>query len=551
MDFQASLPDTTTGPAGPRRFLVLFLPSWPTDYLRRVESGLASPLALYERIKGGLKIAALDSAASRAGIRVGQNLADARALVPSLTVREMNRPVLEAGFADFADWHSNTSPMVAVMDDAGRFGDLVLDITGVDHLFGGEHAMLRMALTRLRMLGYTVAGAIAPTIGAAWAVSHFARSQVVEQEALASVIDALPVAALRLSETQIAMLTQMGLKTIGQLRQRPRKPLQMRFGQSLLVRLDQAYGVIQERMTPRLPLAEHHAERRFAEPIGLMDDVLACTQDLAIQLAYRLEAEGKGAQAFHLFLYRVDHKVMTLSVNSARVTRDPDHITQLFSHRAERLAGEYDAGFGIDMIRLAASSLDLLDAIQVGAFAGEDGTEDLDQLNDRMASRLGAMAVLRTQLVASHLPERAARLVPSQAMGEIIPQPRMQLNRPLRLLPEPEPVRINAEVPHGLPASMIWRRQSYRLVKGAGPERLGAEWWRRQEQLVLVPPAEPKVIKPDEKPYMPDLPVHDAEGQTRDYYRVEDEDGRRFWVFRLGFYGDSLMPTWYLQGFFA
>jgi protein ImuB len=533
----------------------LFLPTWPTDYLKRVDPGLGSPLALYERIKGGLRISALDSDAGRAGIRLGQSVADARALVPSLVVQEMNRPLLEAGFADFADWHSNASPIVAVMEDISRFGDLVLDITGVDHLFGDERSMLRELLTRLRMRGYTVAGAIAPTIGAAWGVSHFARSQVVANTALPELVDALPVAALRLNEQQIATLIQMGLKNIGQLRQRPRKPLQARFGKSLLVRLDQIYGVIEERMTPRLPPAEHHVERRFAEPIGLMDDVLACMQDLAIRLAYQLEAEGKGAQAFHLLLYRVDHKVMTLSVNSARVTRDPQHIIRLFAHRAERLAGEYDAGFGIDMIRLAASSLDRLEASQLGAFSGEDGTEDLAQLNDRMASRLGTMAVLRTQLVASHLPERAARLVPSQAVVDsaVLPQPR--LNRPLRLLPAPEPVLINAEVPDGLPASMIWRRQSYRLVKGAGPERLGAEWWRNEERLSLVPPPQPRELAPGEKaeplPYIPDLPMHEPEARTRDYYRVEDEDGRRFWVFRLGFYGGSRMPTWYLQGFFA
>ncbi|SEQ24744.1 protein ImuB [Devosia sp. YR412] len=532
---------------------MLSLGNWPTDYLKRADPTLAAPLALYEKIKGGLRIVALDSEASKAGITLGQSLVNARALVPALTAREINRPLLEAGFADFADWHSNTSPMVAVLDDVSSFGDLVLDITGVDHLFGGEPAMLHMALTRLRLLGYSVNGAIAPTIGAAWAVSHFLSSRVVAADGLIGLLDALPVSALRLNEQQVATLAQMGLKTIGQLRQRPRKPLQARFGLSLLTRLDQAYGIIEERMTPRLPVAEHHVERRFADPIALMDDVLACAHDLAIQLAYRLEADGKGAQAFHLFLYRVDHKVMSLSVNSARLTRDPHHIAQLFAHRAERLSGEYDAGFGIDMIRLAASSLDALDASQLGAFSADEGTEDLDQLNDRMASRLGTMAVLRTQMVASNMPERAARLVPTQAGKPDMASSR-SFTRPVRLLPVPEYVAISAEVPDGLPALMIWRRQQYRLVKGAGPERLETEWWRFAERLELVPPPEPKEPEPgkepDPPPYIPDLPLHEPDGKARDYYRVEDEDGRRFWVFRLGFYSGPTMPSWYLHGFF-
>lgn len=530
---------------------MLFLPTWPTDYLKRREPGLNGPLALYERIKGGLRLAALDAGAGRAGLSVGQNLADARAMVPALTVREIDRPMLEAVFADFADWHSNASPLVAVMRDVTEFGDLVLDITGVAHLFGGERSMLRLLLTRLGDLGYTVSGAIAPTIGAAWAVSHFARSQVVERDSLETILDALPVNALRLSPMQIAGLTQMGLKTVGQLRVRERKPLQARFGLSLLQRLDQAYGMLEERMVPRIPIAERYAERRFVDPIGLMDDVLMTAHDLAIQLAIRLEAEGLGGQAFHLFLYRVDHKVMSLSINSARLTRDPSHISKLFSNRSERLEGEYDAGFGIDMIRLAVSSVGELDAAQLGAFSTQDGTEDLDQLHDRMSSRLGALAVLRTQFVASHIPERAARLVPAIVPaweGEAQPE----LIRPLRLLPVPELVAINAEVPDGLPASMIWRRVGYRLIKAAGPERLGAEWWRTGQRLQLVPlekPSKPeKGEKPKKPPYLPRLNKFEPDAGTRDYYIAEDAEGRRFWIYRQGIYGEG---HWYLHGFFA
>lgn len=529
---------------------MLFLPTWPTDCLKRRDPTLKGPLALYERIKGGLRLAALDAEAGRAGLSVGQNLADARAMVPALTVGEIDRPLLEAVFADFADWHSNASPLVAVMSDVSAYGDLVLDITGVAHLFGGERPMLRLLLTRLRDLGYTVSGAIAPTIGAAWAVSHFARSQVVENADLETVLDALPVNALRLSPVQIAGLTQMGLKTIGQLRPRERKPLQARFGLSLLQRLDQAFGLLEERMTPRLPPAERYAERRFVDPIGLMDDVLMTAHDLAIQLAIRLEAEGLGGQAFHLFLYRVDHKVMSLSVNSARLTRDPEHITKLFSNRSERLEGEYDAGFGIDMIRLAVSSVGELDAVQIGAFCTQDGAEDLDQLQDRMSSRLGTLAVLRTQFVATHIPERAARLVPAIVhVSEGESRPSIELFRPLRLLPVPEPVAINAEVPDGLPASMIWRRVGYRLIKAAGPERIGAEWWRSGQRLQLVPPSVPKKPEPGEKPpYVPNLAQFDPEAGTRDYYIAEDADGRRFWIYRQGIYSET---HWYLHGFFA
>ncbi|HEY0034019.1 MAG TPA: DNA polymerase Y family protein [Devosia sp.] len=537
------------GSTGSRRFLALFLPNWPTDFLKRHDPALGGPLALYEKIKGGLRLVAVDREASQAGLRTGQNLAVARAMLPQLTAREIDRPLLEAAFADFADWHSNASPLVAVMTDRQAFGDLVLDITGVAHLFGGERSMLRTLLSRLRDLQYSVAGAIAPTIGAAWAVSHFARSQVVESIDLIEVLDGLPVDALRLDAAQIAGLSQMGLTTIGQLRSRPRKPLQARFGLSLLTRLDQAHGMIEERMSPRLPPAERYTERRFADPIGLLDDVLMTCRDLAIQLASKLEAEGQGGQAFHLFLYRVDHKVMSLSVNSARLTRDPDHINALFSHRAERLAGEYDAGFGIDMVRLAVSSVSQLDAVQLGAFSHGEAAQDLDQLNDRMSSRLGTMAVLKTELVASHIPERAARLAPALVVHNELRQDWPKPLRPLRLLPVPEMVTINAEVPDGLPASMIWRRESYRIEKASGPERLGAEWWRTGQRLQLVLPELPN--KEEQPTYVPNLILFDPDAATRDYYVIEDIYGRRFWIYRQGFYQPNQTTFWYLHGLFA
>lgn len=503
-----------------------------------------------------MRLAALDHEAARLGLSVGQNLADARAMVQNLTVGALDRPLLEAAFADFADWHSNASPMVAVHAAPHRFGDLLLDITGVSHLFGGEANMLSMLCSRLRGLGFTTDGAIASTIGAAWAASHFGPHRSLATAETEAVLDGLPVAALRLTPEQIAGLSQMGLKRIGQLRGRERKALQARFGLSLLTRLDQAYGLIEEKLVPRLPLAERHAERRFADPIGLLDDVLMTAQDLAIQLAIRLEAEGLGAQTFHLFLYRVDHKVITLSVNSGRATRDASHIARLFSNRSERLEGEYDAGFGVDMIRLAASSVSPLDASQLSVLEADSSDHDLARLYDRMSSRLGPLAVVRSKFVNTHMPERAVVLEPVIASTADDPQaaPDPALARPLRLLPHPEPIAVTAEIPDGPPAIMVWRRVSYRFVKASGPERLASEWWRSGMRLQLVPPPEPKTPAPGEKPvpppYMAQLALLDPAATTRDYYIAEDGAGRRFWLFRQGLYGGKIMPEWYMHGLF-
>ncbi len=514
-----------------------------------------------------MKLVAVDEAASKAGLAPGQNLSDARALVPGLEVREADHSAIAHIFSEFADWHSNASPIVSVLTDVSPYGDLVMDITGVAHLFGGENKMLTHLLVRLRQLGFTVSGAIADTVGAAWALSHF-RPGIVAPGHHGEAIGDLPVVSLRLSEAQVAALNQMGLKTVGQLYGRPRKALQARFGLSLLLRLDQALGEIEEKITPRIPLAEHFAEQRFAEPIGYLDDVLMMARDLAVRLALRLEAEQMGAQSFHLFLYRVDHKVITLSINAARATRDPNHIAQLFVHRSERLVGEYDAGFGIDMIRLAASSLSSAESTQVGAFETDDGARDLDRLYDRMSNRLGPAALMRSKFVNTHIPERAVKLEPviARTPDDPLAMPDRDLVRPLRLLPTPEPIEVLAEVPHGPPMRMVWRRISYRVMRSSLAEPIDAIWWHSGQSLSEALPsirqekrgdprddqkAENKALQPPKPVHVSKLTPYEPAKAVRNYYVIEDDGGRRFWVFRLGLYGTGEMPRWFMHGFFA
>ena len=528
---------------------MLHLPRWATDCLKRADPALAAsarPFALWEKARGAMTLVALDKRASAEGLYAGQSLSDARGLVPNLDAREIDRFFTEQVFADFADWHSNASPAVAVLTHAAAYGDLCLDITGVSHLFSGEQAMLAMLTSRLEALGYAVQGAIASTIGAAWALTHFSPGGIIAEGEEGSALTYLPIAALRLEPSQIAALNHLGLKRIGQLYERNRKEMQARFGVSFLLRLDQALGWVEEKLTPRLPLADRFAEHRFAEPIGLIDDVLMCTRDLAVQLSYSLEHEGIGGQAFHLFLYRVDHKVITLSVNAARATRDADHISRLFSHRAERLGAEYDAGFGIDMIRLAVSSVSPLDATQASAFGLDDGVVTLDRLYDRMTSRLGALSVVRSKPMNTHIPELAVKLEPVVAVTPASPQLEIAAPRPMRLLPQPEPITVIAEVPDTPPASMIWRRVTYRFVKSSGPERISAEWHRAGSKLMLTATTVEKAQAPDT------TERYFEEGEiSRDYYVTEDDGGRRFWLFRLGLFGIAREPLWYLHGFFS
>jgi protein ImuB len=531
-----------------RLYLALHLPRWATDCLKRRERQLApstvplvplAPLVLYEAEKGAMRLQALDEAAEWAGLYRGQNLSDARALCPHLVARKIDREYLGALFESLADWHTYASPIVSICPvgslDDGRnsFGDLLLDIKGVPHLFGGARAMLDQVCKRLERAGFTVRGAIAQSIGGAWALARFDPGRIAGDEELAHLLAALPVAALRLNKKLVFGLEQMGLKTIDSLYGRDRKALRARFGGVLVERLDQALGRINERLVPRLPVPERQATVRFGEPIMLESDILRTIDELANRLCRQLEKEGMGAQSFHLLLFRVDCQMMHLAVNAARPIRDPDHIARLFANRIDRLAGEFDAGFGIEAIRLGAGSVSLLDVRQEGIFTLGEGAEDLERLYERMAARLGPKAILRSKPVNSHLPERAVVLEPVIARTPDDPdalvsfakrEPVASLEppaRPLLLLPVPEQIFVMAEVPEGPPVRMVWRGQTCRLPKAAGPERIGVEWWQPG-----------------------------AGALTRDYYHVEDEGGRRFWVYREGLYAsESQDPRWFMHGF--
>jgi protein ImuB len=475
-----------------------------------------------------MRLKALNRAALEAGLGEGQTLADARALCSQLVSRPLERGRLMAAFGELADWLTRFSPLVAIHDAAAPMGDMVLDITGVSHLFGGEAGLLEAVTGRLEAEGLSVSGAVAGSVGAAWALSRFGKSDTwsgvlaagEENEALAD----LPVMALRIDDQTAAGLAAMGLKRVGDLYGRDRRALKARFGEALLSRLDQALGHAGERIVPRLPAPERMVERRFGEPIGLVDDVLAAIAGLAGRLCAALEEAREGAQTFHLFLYRVDHKLMHLAVNAASATREAPHVARLFGHRLERLQTDFDAGFGIDMMRLAATSVSRLDEAQLGAFEAADSRLDLDRFYDRVTSRFGPAALARSKFADTHIPERAVSLEPVVARSGDEPgaAPGAALPRPLRLLPVPEEVTVVAEVPEGPPGRMRWRRVGYRFVRVSGPERIGVEWWRPGEGAL-----------------------------TRDYYVAEDDQGRRFWLFREGLYDETAAPRWFLHGLFA
>lgn len=486
-------------------------------------------------------------------------LADARAAVPGLKAR-------------MAETHSDAQTLVALADWLGRYGPTRnvdgadgawVDITGVAHLFGDEAGLCRDLISRLAQAGISVRIGLADTLGAAHALARCETPRDCPGFSIAAsgetrqALALLPAGALRIDAETVRLLVRLGLKRIGQLYGLPRAALTSRFRETkavggrrgaetaaaaLVLRLDQALGHVAEPRAPLVPDPEAMSRLDFPEPLITAEGLSAALERVATMLGETLGAQGLGGRRFTLALYRSDATAARVTAGTRAPSRDPAHICRLLSEKVAQI----DAGYGIDTMTLEVDGLAPLADKQTG-FSIDDSLmpERIDALVDRLVGRLGRERVLIAGEQASHLPERAAGWRPALDNGASQASsgsPSIEPVRPPLLLSRPEPIAVLAALPEGAPQRFVWRRVARRIVRSEGPERIAPEWWR-----------------------------HIAAGRrtprTRDYYRLEDQTGARYWVFREGLYdaeedfedeshhdedhATDGGPRWYLHGLFA
>ncbi|MEI7608705.1 MAG: DNA polymerase Y family protein [Rhodospirillaceae bacterium] len=500
----------------PRRCLALWLPRFATDLAAR-RGGGGRELAVVVQGGRGVVVTAVNRAAELAGARPGMGLAGARALVPGLAAALADPAALAEALERLADWAGRYTPWLALEGEDG----LMLDITGCAHLFGGEEGMAENLGARLGRSGLTAAVAIADTPGAARALARFGGGGIVAPGEQRRALAGLPVAALGLDRDAAAGLARVGLRRIGDLYPMPRRGLAARFGLEVGRRLDRALGAEEEPLSPRRPPAPHSARLAFAEPVSAPEQLHAATVRLLDGLCAGLARAGEGARRLELAAWRgdagCDRPPQRVAVGTSRPTRDAAALLRLLAERLERL----DPGPGFEVMALTAPQAEPLHAAQLGfdgTAAGEEDAE-LAGLVDRLVLRLGEAAVRRPLPQASWWPERAVgwggALDPFSGPDWPADRP-----RPLRLLARPEAIEVMAPIPDDPPVMFRWRGAVHKVALAEGPERLEAEWWRGVEGL-------------------------------RDYYRVEDGEGRRYWLYRDGVYSPERPPPWFLHGIFG
>jgi protein ImuB len=506
-----------------RRVVSLYLPNWPTDRLRRTAGGAASPaeapLVMIGRDGNRRVVTAADAAARAAGLRPGIPATKAQILVPGLITMDAD-PVTDAEALErLALWVlQRVSPIVAADPPDG----IVVDSTGADHLHGGEAAMIETLVGRLAMSGVTARAAIADTWGAAHALARFAAnpSIIAPHGHGAAVLDPLPLAALRLPPEMAADLRVLGFERIGDLLAQPRAPLILRLGPELGRRITQALGELAEPIEAIRPPDLVEVRRAFAEPIGAAETIARYIGKLTAQLCAALEEKGLGARRLDLLCHRVDNWIEAVRVGTAQPVRDARRLARLLCDQIEKI----DPGFGIELMALAATIAEPLQRRQIASSLIEIATPDISDLVDTLANRVGERAIYRVAPVASDVPERSVCRIPalSPDTGAAWPS---HWPRPTRLFAHPERIEAIALLPDHPPVSFTWRGVRRRVKRADGPERVHAEWWKRDAELAAI----------------------------RDYFRVEDQAGERYWIYRTGNGGDPGTGShlWYLHGVFG
>ena len=475
--------------------------------------GQEVPTVFVEKINNAMRLTALSRSALALGLTPNLTLADARARVPELTALDRDHGGEARLLARIVAGCARYTPMAAAEPPDGA----ILDITGCTHAFDGEAGLGQDLAARLAEGGATALFGYGDTPEQARALARFGRGN---RDLLA-----LPVEALEAEAPVTLALRRAGLKTIGALANRPRKMLAARFG-NLAIRLGRLLGEQDRHITPERPLPPVFALRRFAEPIGRVEDALACLEELGRDAAETLLERHEGGRRFLARLFRSDGAVAMVEITTGQPTRDPALLIRLFRERIDALSDPIDPGFGFDLIRLDVGGTEKLVARQDDHLATARHEEALAELVDRLSARLGGRRIYRARPENSHIPECAAvACAPSHAPEwEATPagEPPM---RPVRLLDPPQPVgAVMSEVPDGPPMRFTWGGRTYAIARWEGPERIAAEWWHRR----------------------------DRGGKPRDYYRVEDKDGHRFWLFRHGLHRpDGDEPGWYIHGLFA
>ncbi|MBO9204224.1 MULTISPECIES: Y-family DNA polymerase [Niastella] len=497
-----------------KRYVAIWFPHLATDWFEQQRPDLKNnAFVLSAATHGRMVITAANPLAQQLLIREGMALADARAICPSLQYFDDKPGLASQLWQRIAAWCIRFTPTVAL----DPLGGILLDATGCSHLWGSEEAYVLDIINRLKARGYQAKAAMADTIGAAWAITRFGNEMIVEKNKQLGSLISLPPEALRLDENTIARLHKLGLSQIKSLVTIPSASLRRRFGPLILQRINQMMGKEPEFIEPIIPPEPYQVRLPCIEPIARIEGIEIALHTLLQQLCERMQKEGKGVRTANFKGYRVDSKTVGIQISTSKASCNVKHLFHLFEMKLSAL----EPDLGIELFLLEATNVEDYTPAQEEFWKESPALNDqhIAELIDRLSGRINPDAIQRYLPAEHHLPERAFKKA-----GSLTEQSTTQWQtnkpRPILLLEKPEKITVTAPIPDYPPMNFRYKGQFHKVVKADGPERIEQEWWIE-------------------------------EGEHRDYYTVEDEQGCRYWLFRAGHYDEEKKPYWFIHGFFA
>jgi protein ImuB len=525
------------------------------------------PLALVHTVASRQMIVAVNESARQSGIRFGMTLSEARAICAAVMHAEHDPHRDTVALEALGRWMMRFSPVVSIaharLDGQGAQADarqcsefgLYLDVTGCERIFGGLENLIKLVGESLKKFRISAGLAIAPTPGAAWALASCHDARIVPPEKLFEALEKLPPIQLRIESQTAKTLHHLGLNTIGQVMHLPRQGLPARFGDELLLRIDQALGRIAEPLLPLEPFSPITARIDFEGPIDSLETIWEALKELIGKTMKELARRGRGARQVQVEFFRAYESPLLKTIYLSRASRDAVNLFNLLrcametlgkiqppgrqgarirlksparsqapGHPAHSMVYQRVTPDGFSGIRLAISQSEKIVDEQIALLEHEDfaGQMELNYLIERLRARLGRNIVMQAQAVASYLPEKAWKPVeinPSSRSSAASSPQVIRAVRPLQLLSLPQEIRVmvspSDDQEGGRPVSMTLNNSLHRLEQIVGPERIAGVWW-------------------------------DGRDKTRDYFDVEDSSGKRFWIFRV-----LQTARWYLHGRFS
>ena len=541
------------------RIMTIWLPRWPVQrrFVERPERRQFPLIVCRMEPRGVQRVVGWAWAAARlkpTQIPSGQTLAETLAALRLACGAEVcqqaevdqddpqaDRLMLEG----IARWCRRFSPTTAV-EDAEQPECIHVELAGTAELLGGEQTVVRTAVWTLASRGLYARAAVADTPSAAWAAAHHPtvvgppvphaaetgawgaeapntervaqprlrgrRWAVVPPARQTEWLAALPVAATRIPAEAIASLSELGVQTIGQLLQLPRESLASRLGPVVVRRIAEFEGSRAEPLQAVAGDAFPHAECHLSAPASTLEAVRYVLEPLVEQCLAALAARGFGVTVLQVRLAEavsVSAKPtpVVCDIGLFRPSVSAQHVVDLVQLRLARMQLPREVeSIAVEVVSagaVAARQRVLFDSVASAASlrAGEQ-TVQLGGLLDRLAGRLGRMAVFEPRPVVDAQPEHAWVAAPPEPGGP----PRAAATSAARLRPlwmTPRPIRVETAsvVPDGPPLWFCISGVRHRVAEAWGPERIETAWWRG----CCV---------------------------RRDYYIVETESGDRWWLFR-------------------